>query len=543
MTISTLNGVPLANIDTVNGVPLTNISTINGVAVAAGPVAPTVDAGGPYSGTESTPIQLDGTVTPGTDPTPVILWTIVSGGTGTFLPSASTVDATFTPDAVGPYVLRLSADPNDGTAVTDDANLTSNSSVVADKVGQFPGATGNYFAAPADNVGKPYTGDVTAIVDVTCQFDSTVKYLWSMFDDASGDHRSWGFLTVSSTLRFYAGQTGSTTQFLDVPIANYPDGLRVMFRGRWIKSTNRLSLDHSFDGGATWTELKFLITSWTNLYQACPGVRVGADFAGGQAYVGDIYLGQLFDGADENTGTLLYEWQPDQAPGYGTGQVWNSFNSGETWTGNGTARISAVNTLVVDTFTDTNGVLIQNHDPDIDTAGGGYTKFVGSANGTIQSDYADFSPAEEIRYELETSSADVTVSADLFLSYNGANNRTIPGLVARYTDVNNFWRIQVLANSGSGTQLQLFEIAAGVQSLRASASSAAVANNEYYPSSMVCEGSVITATSGSLSASYNAATSNQTATRHGISGFTDPTPPNGCRLDNFKVTTITDTPI
>ncbi len=88
------------------------------------PVAPTVDAGGPYAGDVATPIALNGTVTPGTDPAPTLLWTIDSGGTGTF--SDDTIeDPDFTADAIGAYVLRLTVTPSDGPDVFDTAALTT----------------------------------------------------------------------------------------------------------------------------------------------------------------------------------------------------------------------------------------------------------------------------------------------------------------------------------------------------------------------------------------------------------------------------------
>ena len=84
-----------------------------------------VDAGGAYSGIEGDPIQLNGLVRFEDDPAPTILWEIVSGGTGTFLPSAAVEDPTFTPDQSGPYVLRLTGTGVPFGPLTDTADLTS----------------------------------------------------------------------------------------------------------------------------------------------------------------------------------------------------------------------------------------------------------------------------------------------------------------------------------------------------------------------------------------------------------------------------------
>jgi hypothetical protein len=75
---------------------------------------------------------------------------------------------------------------------------------------------------------------------------------------------------------------------------------------------------------------------------------------------GYVHSAKVWDGA-YGTGTLVADFNPDQAPDYGTGQSWDSVNTGETWTGQGSASIDAVNTLVHDTFTDADGTLLTDH--------------------------------------------------------------------------------------------------------------------------------------------------------------------------------------
>jgi hypothetical protein len=84
-----------------------------------------VSAGGPYQVVEGETIQLDGTASFLDDPAPTYLWEIVSGGTGTFSPSATVEDPTFTPDSDGAYVLRLTATGVPAGPLSDDADLTS----------------------------------------------------------------------------------------------------------------------------------------------------------------------------------------------------------------------------------------------------------------------------------------------------------------------------------------------------------------------------------------------------------------------------------
>ena len=126
---------------------------------------PTVDAGGPYSGTQNTAIALDSTVTVGTDASPTLLWTEVTSNGGVFSNNAI-ADPTFTPDTNGSYTLRLTVTPNDGSPVFDDATLTS-----------------TIVVAPTVDAGGPYSGDVdTAIAldgTVTPGTDATPTLLWT----------------------------------------------------------------------------------------------------------------------------------------------------------------------------------------------------------------------------------------------------------------------------------------------------------------------------------------------------------------------------
>lgn len=136
-------------------------------------VAPTVDAGGPYNGPSGVATALDATVTPGSDPTPVLLWTIDSGGTGSFSNDAIE-DPTFTPDfpTVGPYVLRLTVTPSDGPAVFDTANFESDA------------------VAPTVDAGGPYSGDVSVPIalngTVTPGTDPAPTLLWTIDSGGTG---------------------------------------------------------------------------------------------------------------------------------------------------------------------------------------------------------------------------------------------------------------------------------------------------------------------------------------------------------------------
>jgi hypothetical protein len=99
-------------------------------AVGGDPVAPIVSAGGPYTTfpiePNFNPVQLAGTLFPGTDPAPVLQWSIFVDGLGSFDDPAA-LDAIFTATAftgATPFItLILVASPNDGPAVSSTATV------------------------------------------------------------------------------------------------------------------------------------------------------------------------------------------------------------------------------------------------------------------------------------------------------------------------------------------------------------------------------------------------------------------------------------
>jgi hypothetical protein len=95
-----------------------------GLLATAVPVPPTVDAGGPYTAILPNPVQLAGTITAGTGTIVSILWSVVSGGTGTFS-NAAIEDPTFTVTTAGPnpIILLLTVTPSDGPAISDTATM------------------------------------------------------------------------------------------------------------------------------------------------------------------------------------------------------------------------------------------------------------------------------------------------------------------------------------------------------------------------------------------------------------------------------------
>jgi hypothetical protein len=83
------------------------------------PKAPSVDAGGPYTGFLGSPIGISGIVTQGAFPVSSTLWSIQSGPGGGTFGNPSALSTTFTPVAIGVYTLLLTATPTEGDSGSD----------------------------------------------------------------------------------------------------------------------------------------------------------------------------------------------------------------------------------------------------------------------------------------------------------------------------------------------------------------------------------------------------------------------------------------
>jgi hypothetical protein len=108
------------------GAPVFDDATLN---VSTDIFGPTVDAGGPYPAVNGTAKTLDATVTAGSDPAPITTWTQPTGKAGSF-GDVNVIDTTFTPGELGAFTLTLTAEPDDGPAVSNSASLTSNPPLV-----------------------------------------------------------------------------------------------------------------------------------------------------------------------------------------------------------------------------------------------------------------------------------------------------------------------------------------------------------------------------------------------------------------------------
>jgi hypothetical protein len=93
-------------------------------AVGGAIVAPIVDAGADFFAPDIT-FDLDGSLTPGTDPAPTILWAVVSGVNDGSFNDPTLLAPTFTWIDGEPFVVfSLTATPNDGPPVVDTVTVT-----------------------------------------------------------------------------------------------------------------------------------------------------------------------------------------------------------------------------------------------------------------------------------------------------------------------------------------------------------------------------------------------------------------------------------
>ncbi|NIT58398.1 MAG: hypothetical protein GWN00_19880 [Aliifodinibius sp.] len=96
---------------------------------------------------------------------------------------------------------------------------------------------------------------------------------------------------------------------------------------------------------------------------------------------------------------------------------------------------------VQDTFTDTNGTLLNNHTPDTDVVGGGWS---GSTAAEINSN--------QLRFDTDNSTNTIdggTSDGDIYFDWivaSAALNRN--SLIYRYTDDNNHWRYNLREDNG-----------------------------------------------------------------------------------------------
>jgi len=213
----------------------------------------------------------------------------------------------------------------------------------------------------------------------------------------------------------------------------------------------------------------------------------------------------------------------------GVSKVANAVVSGEAVGGGGSS-------LVQDTFTDTDSVLLVNHTPDVDTVGTGWILHVltvGSTNGMLitsnkAQDSVGTATGSAYAYVIDAGQADCTITSDFF---TGGTNGNLSGFSYRVPGAQDYF---VAVMNTATDELRIYEETGGTATLRASSdTSVPFAISTTYALSLVLSGNSATLTVGAQSVSYSTAVRN-TVTSHGL-GSVSGTATDGANWDDYEV--------
>lgn len=183
-------------------------------------------------------------------------------------------------------------------------------------------------------------------------------------------------------------------------------------------------------------------------------------------------------------------------------------------------------TKLNDTFTDANGTALTAHTMDV---GPGWTAGVGTLQ--IQSNAAtpnSNNDADYVTTDGGKSDAQIDVTAT---PQSGSGWESSPQLLFRWSDNSNFWLAHI---TGAGNAFQLYERAAGVDTLRGTA--AGITSGNSHAITIVLQGATITGfVNGVQKWSWTSASSNQTATGYGFRVSKSGSVVTKCTWDNFQV--------
>ena len=98
----------------------------SGFTIAENIIGALVDAGGPYSSVYTNPVTVTGVVTPGTDPNPTYLWTVLTGVGNPQFTDPTALITTFTTDVPELYNVRLTVTTVDAGTYSDTAQIAMN---------------------------------------------------------------------------------------------------------------------------------------------------------------------------------------------------------------------------------------------------------------------------------------------------------------------------------------------------------------------------------------------------------------------------------
>ena len=184
--------------------------------------------------------------------------------------------------------------------------------------------------------------------------------------------------------------------------------------------------------------------------------------------------------------------------------------------------------LVHDTFTDTDGVDLSAHTPDVDSVGGGWIDDTTAVE--IQSNQAA-GVGNDASSWIDAGNADVTVEVT---RHTPISNRALR-LMGRLTDTSNYIYLNISARGTDASSFRLFRREAGAGTTIASGTYT-VNISSTYNVKLAMSGSSVSAYLDDGTPLTATETFNQTATKHGLLFERNPGA-NGGYADDFKVYT------
>ena len=182
--------------------------------------------------------------------------------------------------------------------------------------------------------------------------------------------------------------------------------------------------------------------------------------------------------------------------------------------------------VVYDTFTDTNGVLLSNHTPEIYPAGSTWGGGTATTDTTIRGNAAE----SQCAYATNSGCGIVTGLADCKITANVSGHNS-PNTTYRYRGYGIKVRCSSAANGSSSDtatwyavliaaandEFYILEKASGDSYTTRATTSVTINKDQVYLMTITLSGATITATlDGANEISYSSATTNQTSTIHGV---------------------------
>ena len=201
-------------------------------------------------------------------------------------------------------------------------------------------------------------------------------------------------------------------------------------------------------------------------------------------------------------------------------------------TGAGPADTAASGPTLQDTFTDTNGVSLDAHTPDIIPAGG-WTEHTGDWD--IQSNRADPSAVngQVDRASADSTLSDFTIEATTHVGQAATSEKV--GLIGRQSDATNFWMLWLERLAGAD-KWSIYDCVAGVYTQRATNTPTASQNTDFTQKGVFNGATIDAYLDGGSQITYASASFNQTATKVGLRSKLDGAVTNNNYVDDLTVT-------